>query len=521
MSQLEHLSKMSQARHQRVTELLASLTVLPTVAQVPMRIMQMHRSKTAPSFDAFAEVLIADAALSVKVLELANSAWYSRSRNVTKVSDALRMIGLNNLFPLVFGLSLAGIYNSTGLPAELRTPMWHASLLKGIFAREWALSHSPELAEEAFLCGVLQDIAVPAMLAADRSASSELFAVLELDAAGRTARETSMYGADHAAFGKSVCATMGLPELFIQSTAGHHVKAQGPHDRVLADLEPGLAMAAALPHGLARLDEAVARKCAERMIVAANRQAAGDVIGRVAASAARYMQMLTPAEPAAAGMKSFLQEVSAEIAKTLITSIGTANHAIEQLQTAQTELEGKVRALDEQVVRAEYDSLTNVLNRRGFFARAGKLITLANRLEMGCAVGFVDLNDFKQINDELGHDAGDKALTLTAEALRGMLQNRGMIARCGGDEFAFVLVVPPADRESVHAQVQRAVQHLQLDTPHGKTTVTVSFGIAWLGVPAADQSLDDALRLADEQMYQAKRRGKNARVTERPFSKSA
>jgi diguanylate cyclase (GGDEF)-like protein len=521
MPQTEHLSKMSQARHQRVTELLASLTVLPTVVQVPMRIMQMHRSRTAPSFDAFAEVLIADAILSAKVLELANSAWYSRSRNVTKVSDALRMIGLNNLFPLVFGISLAGIYNSSGLPAELRTPLWQASLLKGIFAREWAMDRNPEFAEEAFLCGVLQDIAVPLMFAADRSASAELAAVLELDATARHSRELSMFGADHTAFGKSICQAMQLPDLYIHSTSEHHAWGAGPLDRVLGELQPGLAMVAALPHGLTRFDEGVARKSAERILAASPNGNPTRLIERVAATAGKYVKMLAPAEPAAAGMKSFLQEVSAEIARTMITSIGTANHAIEQLQTAQVELESKVRALDEQVVRAEYDSLTNVLNRRGFFARAGKLIALANRLEMGCAVGFVDLNDFKQINDQYGHDIGDKALMIIAEALRGMLQNRGMISRCGGDEFAFVLIVPLTDRECVHAQVQRALSELYLDAPQGRICVSVSFGIAWLGVPPPDQNIDQALRLADEQMYQAKRRAKTARIAQRPAAKSA
>jgi diguanylate cyclase (GGDEF)-like protein len=313
---------------------------------------------------------------------------------------------------------------------------------------------------------------------------------------------------------------MQLPELYIQSTAGHHQPLQGPTDRMLSALQPGLSLAAALPHSLQKLDEAVARKCAERMVAAGQSTVVG-LIDRVAATTGKYAQLLTPSEPVAAGMKSFLQEVSAEIARTLVTSMGTANHAINQLKAAQNELENKVRTLDEQVVRAEYDPLTNVLNRRGFFARAGKLIALANRLEMGCAVGFVDLNDFKRINDDHGHDAGDKALVIIAEALRSMLQNRGMIARCGGDEFAFVLVVPLADRESIHAQVQRALDGLQLEVPAGRTEISVSFGIAWLGIPLPDQDLDGALRLADEQMYEAKRRGKTARGAERPIAKSA
>src|SRR4030095_10159395 len=106
----DYRSKTSHLREERVNGLIKSLTVLPTAINVPVRIMQLYQSPKSPGLDVFAEVLIADGALSAKVLELANSAWYSRTRTITRVSDALRMIGLGNVMPLLFGLSLAAIF---------------------------------------------------------------------------------------------------------------------------------------------------------------------------------------------------------------------------------------------------------------------------------------------------------------------------------------------------------------------------------------------------------------------------
>jgi diguanylate cyclase (GGDEF)-like protein len=206
-------------------------------------------------------------------------------------------------------------------------------------------------------------------------------------------------------------------------------------------------------------------------------------------------------------MKDFVQEVSDQIARTMLDAIGSANRTIEQLQAAQSELESRVRELDTQVIQAEYDPLTNVLTRRGFFLRADKMLALARKLQMGCAVGFIDVNDFKSVNDTHGHDAGDRALGALAEALRQMMRDRGMIGRCGGDEFAFAMVVPlDAGREGVEREVEKAVGDLSIKTDRaGAIRITCSVGTVWLGIPDESHNIEAALKLADQQMYHTKR----------------
>jgi diguanylate cyclase (GGDEF)-like protein len=508
--QTDYRSKTSHLREQKVKELIASLTVLPTAINVPVRIMQLYHSPQKPGLDAFAETLIADAALSAKVLELANSAWYSRTRTVTRISDALRMIGLSNIIPLLFGLSLAGVFNKTNLPAEQRSALWQSSLLKGVIAREWMRWRgNGEHAEEAFLCGALQDIALPIMYAADRAAAMELAGIVDLDGPSRAEREAALFGADHGAFAKAICMKLGLPDLYVQAAATHHA----PDGPALPDgfqkMQCALKLSAAVPHGASKLDDQSIKKVTMGLLRAADGATAAQLntfTEQVIAAARKMISVLAPPGLSNNSVKDYLQDVSDQVARTMLAAIGNSNRTIEQLQQTQSELEARVRELDTQVIQAEYDPLTNVLARRGFIERAHKMLALARRLKMGCAVGFVDMDDFKAVNDTHGHHVGDQALVALADRMRRMMRERGMIGRCGGDEFAFAMVVPlEAGSDGVQREVKAALETFQIPADKGPITVTCSIGLVWLGVPDDSQNIERALKLADQQMYQAKR----------------
>jgi diguanylate cyclase (GGDEF)-like protein len=511
----EYRSKTSHLREERVKELIGTLTVMPTAVNVPVRLMQLYQSPKSPGIDAFADVLIADAALSAKVLELANSAWFSRTKTVTRLSDALRMIGLSNLIPLLFGLSLAGIFNKTNLPTEQRAALWHSSLLKAVIAREWMKWRGDrDQAEEAFLCGALQDIALPLMFAADRAAAMELAGIVDLDEPHRASREIALYGADHANFGQAICTKLGLPELYIRATATHH-KPDGPDlPQGFEKMKCALRLAAAVPHGTCKLDDHAIKRVTMSLLKAAEGATAAQLntfTDHVTKSARQMLSLLAPAGINGNNMKTYLQDVSDQIARTMLAAIGNSNRTIEQLQEAQTELESRVRELDAQVIQSEYDPLTNVLARRGFFDRAQKMLALARKLQMGCAIGFVDINDFKSVNDAHGHHIGDQALVALAGKLRAMIRERGMIGRCGGDEFAFAMVVPTdSGLAAVESELRDTVSHFEIPGEGKAIKLSCSTGVVWLGVPDESQQIEDALKQADQQMYRTKRNSRAA-----------
>ena len=158
--------------------------------------------------------------------------------------------------------------------------------------------------------------------------------------------------------------------------------------------------------------------------------------------------------------------------------------------------------------QAFHDSLTGLANRALFVDRLEHALSLSLRAPRPLAVLFVDLDDFKTINDSLGHGEGDAILVSVAERLRGALRSGDTLARMGGDEFAILVEDPPAASEPT-AVADRVVAVLQAPFTQGGKELFVHASVGVAVVTSRDQTADELLRNADVSMYIAKRKGKN------------
>ncbi|MGM0526591.1 MAG: diguanylate cyclase domain-containing protein [Pseudomonadota bacterium] len=162
------------------------------------------------------------------------------------------------------------------------------------------------------------------------------------------------------------------------------------------------------------------------------------------------------------------------------------------------------------------DSLTGLPNRALFYDRVKTAQERALRDGHGLGLLYIDLDNFKVINDQRGHATGDKLLSGVAHRLAGAIRATDTVARLGGDEFVVLVdnVVTEADgEEAVRGVADKLCQALRqpLQLPHGEETITASIGMAlW---PQQGKDIDDLLHHADQAMYRAKRKGGN-RLTE-------
>ncbi len=160
-------------------------------------------------------------------------------------------------------------------------------------------------------------------------------------------------------------------------------------------------------------------------------------------------------------------------------------------------------SIEEQLART--DSLTGLLNRRALFERLEYVLQLARRQHGKLTLVYVDLDDFKAINDTHGHAEGDRALRTVAEVLAQNIRQADSAARLGGDEFALLLI--DTDRQGAEELVLK-LRHRMRDMLAARALkVTCSIGAVTFGQPPA--SADDALKAADRLMYQVKAGGKN------------
>lgn len=156
---------------------------------------------------------------------------------------------------------------------------------------------------------------------------------------------------------------------------------------------------------------------------------------------------------------------------------------------------------------ATIDELTEIHNRRGFYATASQALSLCQRQQLPVSLVFLDLNKFKPINDRFGHAEGDQALRRFATMLEQVSRHTDIAGRLGGDEF--VLFLPNSSKEEVIKVLRRFASKVEQANQQQTLNYTIAYshGVVHFD-PARHQNLDDMLAEGDELMYKRKRQGK-------------
>lgn len=165
---------------------------------------------------------------------------------------------------------------------------------------------------------------------------------------------------------------------------------------------------------------------------------------------------------------------------------------------AQT-VESELRAIQ----MATIDELTGITNRRGFILLADRYLQHAFRAKRSLSLLFIDLNNFKSINDRFGHDVGDDALCQAASLINMIFRNADICARLGGDEY--VVLLPETDCENFKSINDRVTQTFNEFNQYSGKAYTLSCSIGIVGYDATTPpDLNLLLRQADEAMYRSK-----------------
>jgi diguanylate cyclase (GGDEF)-like protein len=185
--------------------------------------------------------------------------------------------------------------------------------------------------------------------------------------------------------------------------------------------------------------------------------------------------------------------------------------AISQVERLNSENEALVRQLRQQTILLERlsreDGLTGLLNRRAFDERLTLELAEANSLGIPVTTCFVDLDDFKRINDEYSHAIGDAVLQTVARLLDQSVSEGGAVGRYGGEEFVLVLPgVEPDEAQLIGERMLEAINRFAWETFAPGLAVTLCIGI-WTAT--GEDSPARMISEADRLLYDAKRAGKN------------
>lgn len=324
----------------------------------------------------------------------------------------------------------------------------------------------------------------------------------------------------------SLCRELGAG---LEELAEEDSWTRGQCASVRARLDGGLSL-----RGLRAAGQMLAETRAEQVRVRAERNAARDAlkellarmlgeVGELGAHAGvfelaveRHAEAVARADnvESLAGVVQAMLEDSRQVRR----AVGGAQERLQEQQLRAHELEERVQSLEARLrqvsEQAATDALTQVANRRGleqaFEAESARCLRSVGAAA-SLAVGLMDLDNFKKLNDRLGHSAGDRALQALAAAVRERLRPVDHIARFGGEEF--VLLLPGTELDAA----QQALTRLQRSLTaalflHEGEEVFVTFS-AGVTVWRDGEALEATLARADEALYEAKRNGKNRTCT--------
>lgn len=211
----------------------------------------------------------------------------------------------------------------------------------------------------------------------------------------------------------------------------------------------------------------------------------------------------------------------AEIAPVLKDVVGTTRGMAQESQSTREELQTmreRASATEAQLLRlhqeldrvsaqARHDPLTGALNRKGLDEAVNREVASVRRKDTPLSVAMLDIDNFKKLNDTMGHATGDLALTHLAKVARECMRPQDTLARYGGEEFVILMPDTPLDRGiEAMTRLQRELTTKFFLSGTEKVLITFSAGVAQLAV---EESASDAIRRADQAMYLAKRAGKN------------
>ncbi|MGV8959484.1 MAG: GGDEF domain-containing protein [Stenotrophomonas sp.] len=491
-----------------LTTALALCRNLPSPPGVALRIIELAQDPETDIATA-ADVIALDMALSARMLRIANSPLYASRRRIENLSQALTMLGLNATLQLALGFSVVRALRD-GFPTyESHEKIWRRSILCALAARFLGTACGVRRSEELMLAGLLQDIGILALMQLQPDPYCELVASAcandEL-----LAREQALLGCTHAAIGARIAEQWNLPHYLVNAIANSEAPG-APEDTF---------------QRCVALSGCVADIWLHDDTDACRAEALGNVHEGLQLDSSRFDQVL-------AQISALLPDIGT-LFDTPVPSPARVLHLIEhaselatlrnlrELQDASlaqqraTEFESRANRLAEQ---AHLDALTGALNRRQLETVLEQEFARAARQNSPFSIAFIDLDDFKKINDAHGHLTGDQVLRAFAGRLQELLRASDTVGRFGGEEFIALL---PGTAETAAVEVIRRVLASIADTPMAEIDgaqihVTFSAGVATHGAYERFDNVQELVKAADDALYRSKNLGRNrviARVPE-------
>jgi len=485
--------------------MLNTCTNLPSLPAVALRIIDASKDPDITLHEV-SSIVSSDPAISAKLLKIANSPLYSQRRSLNNLREALTLLGFNA--SLTIALSFSLLHSLSGKNKANHENYWKRSILAASIARMLAARLNVTRLEDLFLASLLQDIGILVIQCIKESPyageQSEDLKHLE-----RIKLEEEMLNIDHSLIGAWLLESWNLPDYLIKSVLYSHSLNMPDADQskedsyfhycvnlsgTLADVwledNPGELLLSVLDVAKQVLD--VDNDEFNQLIVEID-NALPDI------SSMFEMNLVGDRE-----REQVVYEARELLLERSITSIKQSEDARRHIDSITNRIENIEKS-------SRLDHLTKVYNRQYIEELLEGEFKEASNNGWSLSLAFIDIDDFKMINDTYGHLIGDEILKSISDFFSNNIRETDVLARYGGDEF--LLMLPGSTSDIATSVLERLLGLLRdsitLEVKGIKLTAHVSVGLAThMGINEF-ANLKGFMAAADEALYKAKSKGKD------------
>ena len=492
-----------------VKELFDEKVRLPSPPAIALKILEAVRSKDN-SFDDIARIIMSDPSLAIRVLKVANSSLYGLSQPVTSLSQATGMIGTDALKNIALSFVIVQEFQDPLQGSFNLEYFWRRAVTNAVAADVIAdsIQHRDQ---DLFVSGLLQDIGVLILFL---SLPEDYTTVLDKKRVNNIhlySAEKEQFGCDHTEIASHLLTAWNLPDSIKIPIRNSHspeeAEKQYRNSAWILDIADKIS---AIYHGLHSN-----RKIAEVHSILAKKwnfspDKSSELIDTIGDRSREILELFS-INPE--GMKPFSM-----IMQDANTALGELNFSYEQivleLKQAKQNSEQLARELQQANLNlkklAYRDGLTGLYNHRYFKKVFEKEVQRALRYKLPLSLLMLDIDFFKKVNDNYGHQVGDDVLEKVANVLMRLVRNCDIAARHGGEEFAVILPETDMNGAKVLAQrLRRGVEQERINSKGNCVSVTISIGVAGTDLVKKSVSMDTFIEQSDQAMYTAKHKGRN------------
>lgn len=482
---------------------------LPTNPAIAAEILSLVDDPNS-SAEQFARVIENDPALAARLMQVGNSSYFSQRHPVTSIQRAVTVLGLRRIRMSAVSFQLVSHLDRLGKVSFDLPAFWQHSVLRACMARELAGKVVPEHAEEAFLIGLLQDCGVLLLVQLLGDEYGELYGNGGFSPTAFFAAEREQFTYNHVEVITALGEEWNLAEIIALPLSRHH---ESVHlEKTSSSLERLCAVSYFV--GALRWTDNQRADSAEPHLLS---YATGE-LGLDEESLQEYFVGTSDAYQCVSELFGDVLPGDIDVADLLAEANRQLSLAVQEseVETEQVKLQ-RDKYLHERTTlrsavaqyreRASRDPLTGLLNRGALLESMVQCQRQLEETQSAITVFFLDIDNFKKVNDERGHSFGDEVLRMISMIVMDSVSHCGSAGRYGGEEF--VVIVPGLAKEEARRLAGQLVLDIRGMDYAGlglNEPVTCSLGALWGRVDLPPERL---IALADKLMYEAKRAGKD------------